>query len=121
MNVVSNELEVDINISDIQHCHRLGPVKNTKETRNSKTSPRPIIFKLASFRKRMEIFHAKKGLKGKKITITENLTVERYKLLKSVIDKVGRGNAWTIEGRVLCKWKNNIVHISKQDDVHLLK
>ena len=111
----------DINISDIQRTHRLGPAKKTRETRNSKTSPRPIIFKLVNFRKRMEIFLAKKRWKGKSIAITENLTSEKYKLVKSVSDHVGRGNAWSIEGRIMRKWKNNIGHINKQADVHLLK
>ena len=103
MDVVQNNLGITLNIDDIQRSHRLGPVKQTRETRNSKNFPRPIIFKLVSFRKRIWRF------------------LEKYKLLKSVLEKVGRGNAWSTQGRILCKWHNNIVHVNNQADVNLLQ
>ena len=64
---------------------------------------RPIIFCLQWFNKRQEIFGKKKKLKGTGIRITENLTRIRYELYKQALQKFGKNNVWTMEGRVVIK------------------
>ena len=71
ISVVNNEVGVELSLSDIERSHRIGP-KKTHSTRRTKS--RAIIVRFASIRKRMEVFHNKKKLKGKKTVITESLT-----------------------------------------------
>ena len=37
------------------------------------------------------------------MTITENLTRLRYDLYKRALQKFGKGNVWTMEGRIMYK------------------
>ena len=52
--------------------------------------------------KEQGIFKQKK-LKGKKLLITESLTVYRMKLLDEARQKYGVRNIWTYDGRVMYK------------------
>ena len=49
--------------------------------------------------------------------ITENLTKKRYILLKKSIEKFGKGNVWTYDGRVTTKINNEYVVINNEDDL----
>ena len=101
---VNKLLGVDLTPNDIKRSHRLGPVKPQKiETRATKQTTRPIIFKLQHFNKRKEIFSMKKKLKGKGIMITENLTRYRYDLYKKAVQKFGVKAVWSLEGRITVK------------------
>ena len=123
---LSEKLEIDLTPNLIKRSHRLGPRK-TKEagrtrsqTSNATQSPRPIIFRLHSYRNRHEIFTKKKKLKGSGITITENLTRTRLKLYKDASEKFGRGNVWTLEGRITVKIGNIKHMVTTNDDLRTL-
>ena len=87
-------LENDFDPKDISRSHRLGKRKNGKK--------RPIIVRFTSYRARKTVFDAKKKLKGSGVSITENLTKERYDLYKKCGDLFGKENCWTLDGRINC-------------------
>ena len=55
--------------------------------RNTDEKPRPIIIKLVGYNDRKKIFDSKKKLKGKKIAITESLTVTRMEKLNEARER----------------------------------
>ena len=69
---INEHLDLDINDSDIDRTHRIENPRNTDE------KPRPIVIKLVRYNDRKNIFDSKK-VKGKKIVITDSLTVTRMK------------------------------------------
>ena len=81
LDVISQKLGVKISSNDdIQRCHRL----KTRRPRHSpveRQSPRPIIIKFVSYRKRQEVFTSKKKLKGSGLVLTESLTATRQAVL----------------------------------------
>ena len=59
---------------------------------------------------RKKIFDSKKKLKGKKIAITESLTVTRIKKLNEARERYNFNNVWTSDGKILYKdWSGNII------------
>ena len=115
---VATELDISITVDDIARSHRLGPKKTIRETRQNRIEkPRPIIVRFCSYRIRQTVFQSKKKLKGKPISITENLTKSRMMLYKKVLAKFGKGNCWTVEGRIFVKRKDGNVVINSVDDI----
>lgn len=117
LDIVNKELSVSLSLEDIQRSHRLGPKKIQRNTRSAKGSARPIIFRLANYRKRRDVFKAKSRLKGNPISLSENLTKYRYELYKSAITKLGRGNVWTNEGRIISKLNNEYITIKNSAEL----
>ena len=74
---INTNLGVNLSLDDIQRSHRLGPKTNKRTTRSAKGSSRPIIFKFSNYRKRQEVFKAKRKLKGLNLSLSENLTLKR--------------------------------------------
>ena len=85
---INEHLDLDFNDRDINRTHR---------------KPRPIIIKLVRYHDRNKIFDSKKKLKGKKIAITENLTVTRIKKLNEARERYNFKNVWTSDGKILHK------------------
>ena len=112
-----NLVGISLTPSDITRSHRLGTPKPSRNTRSTKVNPRPIIFQFANFRMRQEVFYSKGKLKGKNISISESLTLSRYKLLREAQAKLGNGKVWTTEGRVTTKINDRIVTINSIDDL----
>ena len=119
LKVINEDLGLmNITIDDIQRSHRLGPKREaTRNTRSSRVFPRPIIFKFVNFRKRTMVFKEKKKLKNKDVSLSENLTKKRYLLLKESIVRLGKGNAWSQEGRIVGKVDNKLFTINSVNDL----
>ena len=98
----AEELGIDVKQEDLDRSHRLGKVKRNDN------KPGPIIVKFARYAARNKVFSNKKKLKGKKLLITESLTVYRMKLLDEARQKYGVRNVWTYDGRVMYKGNNEI-------------
>ena len=98
MNIFNNDMEVQIQKSDINRSHRLG----RRYDNGDQVKSRPIIVSFTSYRNRKLIFDNKKNLKGKKTVITESLSKERYALLKKCKETYGPRNCWTYDGRIYC-------------------
>ena len=62
----------------------------------------------ACYAVRNKVSSNKKKLKGKKLLITESLTVYRMKLLDEVRQKHGVRNVWIYDDRVVYKENNGI-------------
>ena len=77
---IADELEIDLEDSEIQRVHRLGQKRRNKE------NPRPIIARFVSYKKRNEFLTNKRELiniEGRQhVFVCEDLTPLRYKLLK---------------------------------------
>ena len=54
-----------------------------------------------------KVFKSKKKLKGKNISITENLTGCQISILNEAREKFGFKNLWTYDGRILYKANND--------------
>ena len=88
---------IDIHINDIKRAHRFGGRKVGKS--------RPIIARFNRPEVRNNVFRNKRKFKGQKIdgksvSISENLTPLRLRLLDEAREKYGRSNVWSIEGRL---------------------
>ena len=94
LDILSDKDKMDLPISryEIGRTHRLGPKHQGKK--------RPIIVRFISNRQKELVYANKKKLKGTKLLITENLTKQRYDLLKSCWDDFGRENVWTYDCRI---------------------
>lgn len=95
--------------ADVDRSHRVGKTKGTK--------PRPIIVKFVSYRVRNLIFMSKRKLAGSGVTIREDLTAERLKLLQAAIAKYGLRNVWTMDGRVIVKSENKKLTVTRMEDL----
>ena len=88
------EMEEKLSANDIDRSHRLG--KKQTESR-----PRPIIIKFTRYNVRNVIFRKKKILKGKAVSITENLTKKRITEMKVARETYGFKNVWSQDGKIL--------------------
>ena len=100
------DLGVDLAVEDIERSHRLGPksLQDVAADGNSlgkRLKSRPMIVKFLSYRKRHEVFSAKKKLKGQKLAIVENLTRTRQRIFNVARETVGLKNSWTRMGKYL--------------------
>ena len=107
---VAKKIGVDLSIEDIDRSHRIGRSTNGEKVR-------PVIVKFISYRKRSEMFHNKKLLKGSGITIREDLTKRRHDLLRKCIEKYGLKNVWTLDGVIHAKIGENKRRITKEEDI----
>ena len=112
LGIINTNLGVKLSLDDIQRSHRLGPKTNKRTTRSAKASTCPIIFKFSNYPKRQEVFKAKRKLKGLNIYLSENLPLKRYELYQASIKKFGRGEVWTIKGRVAMKGVSGYVTLN---------
>ena len=88
------EMKEKWSANDIDRSHRLG-----KKLTGSR--PRHIIIKFARCNARNVIFRKKKILKGKAVSITENLTKKRITEMKVARETYGFKNVWSQDGKIL--------------------
>ena len=88
------EMKEKLSANDIDRSHRLGK-KQTGST------PQPIIIKFTRYNVRNVIFRKKKILKGKAVSITENLTKKRITEMKVARETYGFKNVWSQDGKIL--------------------
>ena len=110
---VAKMISIPLDLVDIDRNHsvcRKIPGKN-----------RPIIVKFVSYRKRREMFQAKRKLKNKGITIREDLTKARLELLQAAIQRFGLANTWTDDGTIIVKKCNNRLRLQTFADLANIK
>ena len=94
-----DQLGVQIQLSDIQRSHRVGP----KEASN-----RAIIFRFVSYRVRTSVLKARSKLKNTGIFVNEDLTKRRNRLayLARQLKKNNKiVDTWTYDGKVFVKYR----------------
>ncbi|KAK9729432.1 hypothetical protein QE152_g15953 [Popillia japonica] len=94
LSVLRDKMQIDVKNEDISLCHRIGKQENQK---------RPIILKLASLRLRQQILANRRFLRKTTIFISEDLTTERYKLLKICRSTFGGKSVWVSNGTIRVK------------------
>ena len=97
--------------ADIARSHRLG------KRRGPNDKPRPIIARFASEIKKMNTYRAKRKLKGKGISLAENLTQYRADVYKEACTKLDYKNVWTWEGRIYATVNGKKIHIRDRSDI----
>ena len=121
LDVISQKLGVKISTNDdIQRCHRL----KTRRPRHSpveRQSPRPIIIKFVSYRKRQEVFTSKKKLKGSVLVLTESLTATKQAVLAKAKPAFGIRNCWTNDGRIYISAGEKVSVITSEKELWELK
>ena len=83
---------------DIEVAHRAG--------QRSSTKPRPILVRFLNRGKRDAVMVNMRRLKGKGVSINEDLTPANYRLLAGALQHSATMTAWSWNGRVLAKVKN---------------
>ena len=79
---------------EIKRSHRLGKFNPRAK------HPRPIIARFDKEVRKIEIFREKKVLKGKGVTLSENLTARRKDIYNAACNLLGYKNVWSLEGRI---------------------
>ena len=82
------EMEEKLSANDIDRSHRLGK-------KQTGSRPWPIIIKFARCNVRNVIFRKKKIMKGKAVSITDNLTKKRIAEMKVARETYGFKNVWS--------------------------
>ena len=110
--MITQKLGVLIDPSDIDRSHRTGRPHNPNEPASGpgpssgtssadRARPRPVIVRLTTHRKKREIILNRKKLKGTRIVIVEDLTLENLKLLAAARKTTGVTSAWSTDGRII--------------------
>ncbi|CAH1989983.1 unnamed protein product [Acanthoscelides obtectus] len=88
-------MEVDINRSEITAVCRVG--------RQNGSNPRHILVSFKDNCIKIAAYNKKKMLKGTKIVVKEDLTIQRLKAMKPASEKFGFRNVWTVNGNVFAR------------------
>jgi hypothetical protein len=103
---VSGQVGVAVTADDIEACHRVGPVGGAASQRGGKGArPRAIIVRLKDRGVRDNILVNRKKLKGKKISIAEDLTYENNRMSTLAYKHSATMSTWTKNGKVFAKLK----------------
>lgn len=97
LKVINEKMNVRLSGEDLEGAYRIGA--------NNNDAPKAIFLKMVSHKYKQEVYRQRTKLAGSKITVREDLTKERMKVLKLAIEKFGRKNVWTLDGRI--KWMEN--------------
>lgn len=104
---VSGQVGVDITPNDVEACHRVGAVGGAPASQRGGrgSRPRAIIVRLKDRGIRDKILANRKDLKGKKITIAEDLTYENSRRSTLAYKHSATMSTWTKNGKVFAKLK----------------
>ena len=145
-----DELKIDIDSGCVEIAHRTGQRHPTREERDGVQAPdgaggvvggtgaragegtgarrgvksRPIIARFHSRVLRDQLLANRKVLKGKSVSIGEDLTPQNFRCLKKVQEHSATLSTWSHRGRILTKLKNGVVlqvHASSNIDELLAK
>ena len=96
--VVAEIFENKMQKKSISQWHRYIPSTRKKHTRSRL---RPIAIKFAGYNVRNAIFRRKMILKGRAVSITENLTKKRITEMKTAPETYGLKIVWSQDGKIL--------------------
>lgn len=94
LNLFVAKLGVACSSDDINNAYRLGRLSNDVE------EPRTVLVNFIRQTKRGEVLKAKSKLRNNSISVFEDLSKQRYKLLKAAKEKVGSKKAWSANGNI---------------------
>ena len=101
---VQENLHEEIRPDEIEIIHRIGPKKSNNGEQGSRSArTRPVIMKLLLNKSKMKILLKSKQLKGKGVTISEDMADDIAKRLKQLKKKRSIESAWFSNGKVKYK------------------
>lgn len=109
---VAKKLRVPLSLNDIDRSHRVGRKEAGKK--------RPIIVKFISYRKRREMFAAKRQLKNTGTTIREDLTRQRLTIYREAVNLFSERNVWTADGSIVIKKGNDRLRVHTLADLEAI-
>lgn len=109
LNIFNNKMGINIQPHMIQRSHRVGKPAPNKN--------RAIIIKFQSYKDRNLVYRNKKNLKGSIISIKEDLTPQRQRLLKEALTILDKKHIWTIDGNIFTSINNKTLQIRKIQDI----
>ena len=102
----NEHLELAITEVDIECTHTIGKPRDVGQ------KLRPIIVKFVRYNDRKNVFNRKKKLKGKNISIMENLTATQMKKLKEARGEIHEfKNVRTSDGKILFKNRSGNINL----------
>lgn len=99
-NIFSDYIGVPTSPQDIEVAHRTG--------RPDKDRARPILVRFFDRKKRDAILQKRKVLKGKGLSVDEDLTFGNYELTRKAFKHSATLAVWSSNGKILAKLKNNV-------------
>ena len=102
---INEHFELAITEVDIEYTHRIGKPRDVGQ------KLRPIIVKFVRYNDRKNVFNRKKKLKGKNISIMQNLTATQMKKLKEARETHKFKNVWTSDGKILLKNRSGNINL----------
>ena len=106
---LNSSLNVSISSDDINAMHRLPKAQSNLVATSSGASnlkPPPVLIQFCNRKRRNEILTRRKLLKGKGISLTEQLTVKKAQLLKKageLVETKKINSTWAHDGKILAK------------------
>ena len=117
--LLNNLMQINIQEADIGIAHRVGrPPSSSGSGTTTAQRPQPIVVQFLNKAVRNSTLARRRLLKGKGVSITEQLTVRRSNLLKKSSDLVSAKkleSAWSHDGKVIIKTLNHRTVVINND------
>lgn len=91
LEILNGKLKLNLGNNDLENCFRIGKTKNGK---------RSILVGFTKENMKRTAIQNRGKLKGTGISITEDITPEKYKLFREAINKLGKENVWILGGEI---------------------
>jgi len=115
--IFQNLIKVPVGEDRIEVAHRTGSVAKAR----ANNSTRPIIVRFLSREDRDTVIRNRKVLKGKKISVAEDLTLPNLRLLKRLEEHSGTMSSWSSNGKLFAKLKNGlIIKVDTTTDINMV-
>ncbi|XP_053613966.1 uncharacterized protein LOC128677273 [Plodia interpunctella] len=102
--MASDSLNLDsFSIADVARCYRIGQNRGGKK-------PRPILIEFVNICYKDKFWHAKTGLKGTGLTLSEYLTKTRHLVFMAARQHFGITKCWTRDGCIFVIGHNGQKH-----------
>lgn len=109
LSILNDKMGLNLNVEQIEYCYLFG--------KTLEDGSRTALLRLINSRTRETVLRNKGKLKGSKIVIMEDLSQDKYKLLKSAIQMLGKKNIWTFRGNIFAKVNNQKYAIKTMGDI----
>lgn len=112
LHLFNNTMKIsNINKTDIKKCHRVSPMNQSSD------KPPAILVEFYDVNKRSEVLLHRKILRNTKISVKEDLTQHRLKLLNAAVSKFSAKNAWCLHGNIYVRSAGVVKRIDSEGDI----
>lgn len=117
--MLKNKMQLNISPNNIEECYRIRNKKVLNKPNGGQPNKKSgaIVVKFSTYEDRKMVYKNKSRLKSFKITIYEDLTKTKLLLVNKAIDKYGRQNVWTLDGKIKVKTESGIKIINDESDI----